>query len=321
MEYRVGFIGVGRLGRPLAMRLLKAGFLTHVHDLVPAAVAPFVEQGVANAATPAEMGRVCDVVLLALPDSEAVESVVIGPYGLLTGAVPGLIVIDLGTSNPSSTRRIAHLLTNIGAHFLDAPVSGGVRRAADGTLSMMVGGPKDVLERCRPVLQVMAQKITHLGAVGNGHTAKIINNFLLAVHMAAASEALTLAAACGLDRELVLEVINNGTGQSWVTREKLGAVLKGNTSLTFALHLMGKEVDTYLEMGRDYGLPLWIGGVIQQVLRLALNEQGAEVDYTALYNVFDKWVTRFPDGAVEKISPAGSETFTSSKTGEPVVPA
>jgi 3-hydroxyisobutyrate dehydrogenase len=254
---RVGFVGLGNMGGRMTRRLVAAGFGVAGYDTRP---------GVASAAGAREaetLGEVCDeteAVLLSLPDSRAVETVVLGDRpeadGLISFARPGQVIIDLSTSRPSSTQRIAALLAERGVHYLDAGISGGAAAAEKGTLTIMAGGSAEVLETVRWVFGPIASKVVHMGASGAGHSTKLLNNFLNAVTLAATAEVMVAAKAAGLDLAAVLDVINSSSGVSYASTNRFPHIIKGDyLEGGLTSDLMQKDVVAYVDHVRELGVP------------------------------------------------------------------
>jgi len=253
----IGFVGLGNMGGRMTRRLVAAGIRVTGYD---------VRQGQAESAgaSPAEwLGEVCDeteAVLLSLPDSRAVESVVLGARpeadGLLSFARPGQVIIDLSTSAPSSTQRIAAALGERGVHYLDAGISGGAAAAAKGTLTIMVGGQAAVLESVRWVFGPIAAKIVLMGGSGAGHSTKLLNNFLNAVTLAATAEVMVAARKAGLDLATVLDVINSSSGVSYASTNRFPHIINGDyLEGGLTSNLMTKDVLAYVDYVRELGVP------------------------------------------------------------------
>lgn len=248
----VGFIGLGNMGGRMSTCIVRAGEDVLGYDTNPGAAAA---SGAAPADSVAAVGESCELVLLSLPDSHAVEAVVLGEGGLVGTARPGQVLVDLTTASPDSTRRIAALLAERGAGYLDAGISGGAAAADRGALTLMVGGDPALLERVRPTLGHFSADIFHMGASGAGHTTKLVNNFLNAVSLAATAEAMVAGKKAGLDLSLLLEVLNKSSGVNFATTNRFPKIVKGDYlkgGLTNTL--MMKDVVLYTEMASQLGV-------------------------------------------------------------------
>jgi 3-hydroxyisobutyrate dehydrogenase len=279
----VGFVGLGRMGRPMAARLLGAGFGADVFDAQRAAGEEFVARhGGTLAPSLAETGRRSDVVITMLPDGETVRRVVAGDGdALLAGLRPGAIVVDMGSSAPLGTAALGRLLGERGIGMLDAPVSGGVPRAETGTLSIMVGGEPALVERCRPLLETMGNRVFATGPLGSGHAVKALNNLVSAAGLVAAAEALLVGRRFGVDPEVMLEVFNASTARNNSTELKFRPYVFSRTFASgFALDLMVKDLGTALELAASTGTPVRLADACHQVWRAARDDLGTGADHT-----------------------------------------
>ena len=252
MSTRIGFIGLGNMGGRMTAQLVRAGYEVIGFDLRAELV---TAAGATAAASIGEVVSGADVVLLSLPDSVAVESVIHGGHGVAAAVRPGHVVVDLSTAAPESTRAISARLAEAGVSYLDAGISGGAAAADKGTLTLMVGGPADALETVRPVLDAFSGEIFHCGDSGSGHTAKLLNNFLNAVALAATAEVMVAGKKAGLDLETLLAILNASSGVNFATRNRFpkiikGDYLKGGLSNT----LMMKDVLLYTELLAQLGV-------------------------------------------------------------------
>ena len=252
-EQRVGVIGLGNMGGRIAARIAAAGRTVAGYDTDASRAAALGIEAVSSVTALVE--RV-DVVLLSLPDSSVVEPVVEGPGGILSVARQGLVVVDLSTSSPSSTVRLAAVLGAHGVALVDAGISGGAAAAEKGTLTIMAGGEPDVLEAVRGVLGTFSTRVVHMGASGSGHTTKLLNNFLNAVTLAATSEVMVAARVAGLDLHRVLEVINSSSGVSFASVNRFPAIIEGDyLEGGLTSRLMLKDITLYVDMLRELGAP------------------------------------------------------------------
>ncbi len=284
----VGFIGLGIMGRPMALNVLRAGFPLTVYDLLPAPVDELVAAGAAAAATPAALAAAVDVVLLCLPDSPDVTAAMTGPSGVLAGTRPGQIIVDMSSISPVTARTLAAAAADQGATLLDAPVSGGQVGAVQATLSIMVGGDPAALEQVRPVLAALGKTILHIGASGAGQVAKACNQVVIAVTIEAVAEALVLAAKAGVDPAQVRAALLGGYAYSRVLEGHGERILTRNFTPGFRTRLQYKDLNVALEAGRVYGAPLPATALVQQLYGTLMARGQADVDHTALVTVLEE---------------------------------
>ncbi len=258
----VGFIGVGAMGTPMIQRLANHGFGVRAYDVEPARVSALEPlAGIRAAPTIRDVGD-CSLVICMLPSSVAVLEVVEGPGGLLSELRPGSLIVDMGSSDPAQTIRLAGVAKAAGCEVVDAPVSGGVAGARAGTLSVMFGGTETELVRCRPVLEALGGSIVHVGGVGSGHAMKALNNLLSAIGQAAATEVIEVGERFGLDPHVMVDVLNQSSGQNNATSTKYTQfVLSGTFDSGFRMQLMLKDVRTAVEMGHLKGVAMPLGEV------------------------------------------------------------
>lgn len=268
-KLRVGYIGLGVMGKPMARNLRRAGFPITVHNRSRGAVEELAAEGATAASSPAEVAQASDVVLTCLPGPADVELVYLGPSGVLEGVGEGAILIDMSTIDPNTHRKVAGLAAARGASYLDAPVSGGSTGAQNATLTIMVGGDVATLERARPVLEAVGKQIYHLGPVGAGAAAKLVNNMLGAINLAGAIEALVLGQKAGLDPRQLAEVINNSSGASRSFAASVPEILRRNFEPGFTIDLQHKDVCLATDLGRLLGVRLLAGSLAAQVLQEA----------------------------------------------------
>lgn len=250
---RVGFIGLGNMGGRITRRIVDAGIPVLGTDLDPDAAA---RVGATPAASVAEVGQNCDVILMSLPDSHAVEAVVLGPDGLLAHARDGQIIVDLSTAEPDSTRSISEQLGTRGAQYVDAGVSGGAAAAEKGALTLMAGGDRGTVESLAPVFAPFATAVHYMGPSGSGHVAKILNNFLNAVSLAATAEVMVAARRSGLDLGVLLEVLNSSSGINFATLNRFPRIIHGDyLEGGLSSRLMTKDITLYVSYLGRIGVP------------------------------------------------------------------
>jgi len=262
---KVGFIGTGNMGNPMAANLIKAGHQLTVHDLRREAATNLLEMGAKWADTPKEAVPGNEVVLTSLPMPRDVEAVVLGENGILEGAVRGSIYVDLSTNSPTTIRRIYQICAEKGVIVMDAPVSGGVYGAAAGTLAVMVGGEERVFKRIKPTLDAIGRHVVYCGPIGNGMVCKICNNLVSMSTGVVLAEALTLGVKAGVDLAVLADVIANSSGGCRRITEKFPRFLfKGNFEPGFATALAAKDVRLATDLGREYGIPMEVSNLVDQ---------------------------------------------------------
>ncbi len=284
----VGFIGLGSMGGALVRRLLLSRGL-RVFDLREDVVADCVAGGASAAGSPAELASSCDVVLTCLPTSNEVRTVIFGDEGLVDGLAGDSVVVDMTTGDPGETRAMAADLAERGIHMIDAPVSGGPMGADAGTIAIMVGGDDALFERCCPIFEDISPNVFHAGGVGAGHTMKLVNNMTSAGNRAVAMEAITLAARNGLDPRVAAEIMQKGSGRSFMTEVVFpNFILADKLDQGFTLGLMHKDVSLATKMGNDSDTPLMLGNIVRGILKTAIDEMGADADLNMLIRMYEK---------------------------------
>jgi len=284
---KVGYIGLGLMGKSIARNILKAGFPLVVHNRSRAAVSELVNDGAQEANSPAEVASRVDIVFTNLPDSPDVELVTLGTNGIREGAHTGLIWVDNSTIKPATARQIASELGQKGVMSLDAPVSGGDIGARQGTLAIMVGGPAAALEKVLPVLQAMGKIITHVGEAGSGQIAKAANQIMVAAQMVAMGELLIFARKAGADPQKVVEAIKGGAAQCWTLDVKPSRLFAGNRSPGFKATMQAKDLNIILETARQYGIPLPSAAVDAQLFNSMLELGMGDLDNSAVLGIIE----------------------------------
>jgi 2-hydroxymethylglutarate dehydrogenase len=289
MRTAVGFVGVGNIGAPMCRHLIDDGYPVTVFDANPGALEEFRGTAATIAAALRDLARRSEVVVLSLPDSDVVERVVLGEQGLAEGLSRGKVLIDTSSSRPSSTRRIAAQLAEKGIDMLDAPVSGGVLRAREGSLAVMVGGEEEIYERHRELLGSFGSQIFYVGGHGTGHVTKCLNNLTSATTLAAAAEVVLLGARAGLEPEKLVEVINASSGRSYSTEVKFPRyVLNRAFDDGFAIRLMSKDVKIALDTAAELKGPMIIGTAVGRVWEEATSQGFGSEGHTAIYAFIEK---------------------------------
>lgn len=287
MAERIGFVGLGIMGKPMARNLLKAGYAVTVFNRSQPAVTELMADGATAATTLKELARHNDIVITMLPDSPDVEAVITGTDGLLSGAHPGLLLIDASTISPVVTRQLAVTASEQGVAMLDAPVSGGDKGAIAGTLSIMVGGEATDFERALPVLQAMGKTITHCGPGGAGQTVKACNQIVVALVIEAVSEALVLGSKAGVRPEIILQVLGGGLAQNKVMEMRGPTMIQHRFEPGFKVKLHLKDLGIVLQSAQEYGVTLPVTSLVSQMFSQLIEQGQGELDHSALLTVLE----------------------------------
>ncbi|MBZ4673335.1 MAG: 2-hydroxy-3-oxopropionate reductase [Spirochaeta sp.] len=285
---KIGFIGLGIMGKPMAKNLIKAGYSLVVNDINKEAVAELVSAGAAEAASAKEVAQQSDVVVTMLPNSPHVQTVMLGEGGVIEGAREGLVVVDMSSISPIVSREVAAELAKKGVVMLDAPVSGGEPKAIDGTLAIMVGGPEETFKKVEPILQVMGGSVTLVGEIGSGNTTKLANQIMVAANIAGMSEALVLATKANVDPEKVFKAIRGGLAGSTVLDAKAPLVLEGNFKPGFRIDLHIKDLQNALDTAATVKTPTPLTGLIIEMMRSLSSEGKGSDDHGGLVQWYEK---------------------------------
>ena len=285
---RVGYIGLGLMGKSIARNILKAGFPVVVHNRSRAAVDELVAEGATAAASPSEVASQADAIFTNLPDSPDVEKVVLGENGIIEGARDGLIYVDNSTIKPASARMIAGKLKEKNMFALDAPVSGGDIGARNGTLTIMVGGDASALERVMPVLLAMGKTVTHVGDAGAGQVAKAANQIMVAAQMVAMGELLVFAKKAGVDPKKVVDAIKGGAAQCWTLDVKPPRLFDGNRNPGFKARMQLKDLKIVLDTAREYNVPVSSTIENTKLFQQMIDAGMGELDNSAVVGVIEK---------------------------------
>ncbi|SEN86445.1 NAD-binding of NADP-dependent 3-hydroxyisobutyrate dehydrogenase [Rhodospirillales bacterium URHD0017] len=286
----LGFVGVGRMGGPMANRLLDAGYRLCVYDVSDEATAPLVARGAELAASPAEVASIADTVFMSLPTPDIVREVTLGGNGGLINGPKVRTVIDLSTTGPGVATEVAAKLAERKIAWVDSPVSGGVTGANAGTLAVMVSCPKPAYQKLEPVLKVFG-KLFHAGEKpGLAQTAKLANNLLAATAMVATSEAMAMGVKAGLDAKVLIDIINASSGRNSASQDKFPrAILPRTFDFGFATGLSYKDVRLCVEEAEAMGVPMVVGGAVREMLAVTRARFGAGSDFTHIAKVLEEW--------------------------------
>jgi 3-hydroxyisobutyrate dehydrogenase-like beta-hydroxyacid dehydrogenase len=285
----IGFIGTGRMGGPMAGRLLDAGYSLSVYDTQVEATKPLVARGARLAHSPAEVASASDIVLTSLPTPDIVKNVALGPNGISSGN-RARIVIDLSTSGPGAAKLIAQEFAPRNMTLVDAPVSGGINGAVNGTLAVMVSCPKATLEVVEPILKNFGKLFYTGEKPGNAQTAKLANNLMAATALVITSEAMAMGVKGGVDAKVLIDIFNSSSGRNTATSDKFPrAVLPGTFDFGFATGLSYKDVRLCIDEAEAMGVPMVCGSVVRQMLAITIAKYGASSDFTSIAKVLEEW--------------------------------
>jgi 2-hydroxy-3-oxopropionate reductase len=284
---RVGYIGLGLMGAPIARNLMKAGHTLVVHNRSRAIVDRLVSEGAAPATCPREVAEQSDFVFTNLPDSPDVEQVALGEDGIIEGAHEDLIVIDNSTIKPETARHLAAEFERVGVQSLDAPVSGGDIGAQAGTLSIMVGGPEDAFDRTLPLFEAMGKTITWVGESGAGQIAKVANQIVVAGTIVAMAEALVMAQKTGVDPARVVQAISRGAAQCWALDNKPEKLFRRDLSPGFKAYMQAKDLKIVIDTGRTYGVPIPLTAITHQMYEAMIGMGNGDLDNSAVITVLE----------------------------------
>ncbi|CPR17392.1 2-hydroxy-3-oxopropionate reductase [Brenneria goodwinii] len=285
---KIGFIGLGIMGKPMSKNLLKAGYSLVVMDRNTEAVAEVVAAGATSADSPKLVAEQCDIIITMLPNSPHVKEVVLGDNGVIDGARAGSVVIDMSSIAPLASREIAAALAGKNIGMLDAPVSGGEPKAIDGTLSVMVGGDKALFDSSVDIMKAMAGSVVHTGDIGAGNVTKLANQVIVALNIAAMSEALVLATKAGVNPELVYQAIRGGLAGSTVLDAKVPMVLDRNFKPGFRIDLHIKDLANALDTSHGVGAQLPLTAAVMEMMQALKADDLGTADHSALARYYEK---------------------------------
>lgn len=285
---KVGFIGLGIMGRPMAKNLMKAGYELVVFDINPAAVAEMKALGAETAESASELAAQVSRIITMLPNSPEVREVALGAGGIIEGAAEGTVLIDMSSIAPLASREIAAALAVKGVEMLDAPVSGGEPKAIEGTIAVMVGGKKEVFDAHYDLMMAMAASVVYVGETGAGNTAKLCNQIVVALNIAAVSEALVLAQKAGVSPDLVYKAIRGGLAGSTVMDAKAPMMMDRNYKPGFKIDLHIKDLTNVLETSRNVGVPLPLAAQVMEMMQAIRSDGCGQEDHSSLVKFYEK---------------------------------
>ncbi|OGN98463.1 MAG: hypothetical protein A2Y89_06385 [Chloroflexi bacterium RBG_13_51_18] len=264
---KIGFIGIGQMGRHMSRRILEAGYDLTIHDLKKEAAVPLLEKGAKWSNSPKEVAKSCELVFSSLPTPQNIEEMVYGDSGLSKGWKKGDIYVDMSTNSPSTIRKIAADAKKAGVTVLDAPVSGGTKGADAGTLAIMVGGDTAAMEKIRDVLLTMGKKIFPVGDAGCGNICKLVNNLISLACNSISAEGFVLGVKAGIDPQTLWEIVSMSTGNNWCMQQFPNTTFKGNFEPGFRVGLAYKDIGLALDLGKEYKVPLPVGETVKKDLQ------------------------------------------------------
>ena len=285
---KVGFIGLGIMGKPMVKNLLKAGHEVVVYDVVPAGVQEVVAAGAKAAASSKAVAEQCALIITMVPNSPHVKAAILGPNGVLEGAKAGSLVVDMSSIDPSVSKEVGAELAKKKIRFVDAPVSGGEPKAVDGTLSIMCGGAKADFDEAFPILKCMGASVVLCGEIGAGNVTKLANQIVVALNIAALSEAMVLATKAGVDPQLVFDAIKGGLAGSTVMNAKAPMMLDRNIKPGFRINLHIKDLDNAMAAGHAVGVPLPLTGQAREIMEALKIDGMGDADHSAIVRYYEK---------------------------------
>jgi 2-hydroxy-3-oxopropionate reductase len=288
MKKRVGFVGLGIMGKPMAKNLLKAEFPLVVFSRSKGPLEELVREGAISADSARGVAERAETIITMLPDSPEVREVILGKNGVVEGIKAGSVVIDMSSINPLVTQEISRTLEEKGVKMLDAPVSGGETGAIQGTLAIMVGGEKKVFEDCLEILKAMGKNIVHVGGIGAGGYVKLVNQIIVALNIASVGEAFSLGVKAGLDPQVIYQAIRGGLAGSQVLETKAPMIFGRNFKPGFKIKLHHKDLHNALSTAKDLGVPLPLSSFVQQIFVSLITEGKGNEDHSALATFFEK---------------------------------
>ena len=285
---KIGFIGLGIMGKPMAGNLLKAGYRLIVYDINTDAVKELVKQGAIGGKSSADVASQTEVIITMLPNSPEVKEVVLGTNGVIDGVKPGSVVVDMSSIAPSTSREVAEALLRKGVTMLDAPVSGGEPKAIEGTLAIMAGGPEETFNKVKDILGAMGASVKLVGDIGSGNVTKLANQIIVALNIAAIAEAMVLATKAGVDPEKVYHAIRGGLAGSTALDAKMPMILDGNFKPGFRIELHIKDLMNALDTARELNVPAILTGRVLEIMQSLKADGKAKDDHGGIIQFYEK---------------------------------
>jgi 2-hydroxy-3-oxopropionate reductase len=285
---KIGFIGLGIMGKPMAKNLLKAGYQLIVHDINPDPVTELVKAGAKEGNSSQDVASQSEIIITMLPNSPEVKDVVLGDHGVIHGIKPGAVLIDMSSIAPLVSKEISEKLLQQGVSMLDAPVSGGEPKAIDGTLAIMVGGPQETFNQVKDLLEVMGASVKRVGDIGSGNITKLANQIIVALNIAAMGEAMVLATKAGVDPEKIYHAIRGGLAGSTVLDAKMPLVLEGNFKPGFRIELHIKDLMNALDTAKELGVPVFLSSQVMEIMQALKTDGKARDDHGGMIQFYEK---------------------------------
>ncbi|WP_077532914.1 2-hydroxy-3-oxopropionate reductase [Massiliimalia massiliensis] len=285
---KIGFIGLGIMGKPMVRNLLKSGYTVICNDIQKDAVEEMVCAGAQEAENAAQVTKECDLIITMLPNSPQVKRVVLGEHGIIEEADKGKILVDMSSIDPQVSQEVAAILGEKGMEMIDAPVSGGEPKAIDGTLAIMAGGKEEVFQKVKPVLLCMGQTATLCGDIGAGNTVKLANQIIVALNIAAVSEAFVLGTKAGVDPHIMFEALKNGLAGSTVLNAKAPLIMERNFKPGFKIDLHYKDLNNALEAAKGLSVPLTLTAQVFEILKALRNDGKGNNDHCGIVEYYEK---------------------------------
>ncbi len=288
MKKTIGFVGLGIMGRPMAKNLIKNGYGLIIYDIIEQSMIEVEAMGAKRATSPKEVAEQVETIITMLPNSPHVKQAILGENGIVEGAKSGLLIIDMSSIAPLVSKEVYEIVKQSGIRMIDAPVSGGEPKAIDGTLSIMAGGTQEDFDECFDLLKCMGQNVVRVGDIGSGNTAKLVNQVIVALNIAAVSEAFVLGQKAGVDPEILYNAIKGGLAGSTVLNAKIPKIIAGDFKPGFKIDLHIKDLANVLETSRQIGVPMPLTSFVMEIMQsLKVDGKGSD-DHSGIIQFYEK---------------------------------